>query len=112
MKFDAALMVDTQHLGDAARIAQSAEQIGFDGLWTQETQHNPFLPLALAAPPTRRIELGTGVAIAFPRSPMVTAQIAWDLQALSGGRFVLGLGTQVKPHIERRFGMAWEPPVA
>jgi probable F420-dependent oxidoreductase len=112
MKFDAALMVDTQHLGDAARIAQSAEQIGFDGLWTQETQHNPFLPLALAAPPTRRIELGTGVAIAFPRSPMVTAQTAWDLQALSGGRFVLGLGTQVKPHIERRFGMTWEAPVA
>lgn len=112
MKLDAALMVDTQHLGDAARIAQAAEQIGFAGLWTQETQHNPFIPLTLAAPATSRIELGTGVAIAFPRSPMVTAQIAWDLQALSGGRFVLGLGTQVKPHIERRFGMPWEAPLA
>ncbi|HEU4322225.1 MAG TPA: TIGR03617 family F420-dependent LLM class oxidoreductase [Roseiflexaceae bacterium] len=112
MKFDAALTQETPRLADAAAIAQAAEQIGFAGIWTQETQHNPFLPLAQAAAGTSRIELGTAVAIAFARSPMVTAQLAWDLQALTRGRFVLGLGTQVKPHIERRFGMPWEAPVA
>ncbi|MEM8530886.1 MAG: TIGR03617 family F420-dependent LLM class oxidoreductase [Chloroflexota bacterium] len=107
MKFDAILAVDAQHLSDLPHIAQSAEAIGFAGLWTPETQHNGFLPLILASEHTARIELGTAVAIAFARSPMVTAQMAWDLQALSQGRFVLGLGTQVRSHIERRFGMPW-----
>ena len=112
MKLDAALPVDANHLRAIASIARAAEAIGFAGLWAPETRHNPFFPLVLAAEHTQQIELGTAVAIAFPRSPMVMAQIAWDLQALSRGRFILGLGTQVKAHIERRFGMAWEPPVA
>lgn len=93
-------------------LARAAEVVGFDALWTSETKHNPFLPLTLAAEHTRRLHLGTAVAIAFPRSPLVTAHIAWDLQKLSRGRFILGLGTQVKAHIERRFGVPWEAPVA
>ena len=112
MKLDAALWVDAAHMRDAAAIARAADAIGFGGLWTVETKHNGFFPLLLAAEHSQRVELGTAVAIAFPRSPMVTAQIAWDLQALSGGRFILGLGTQVRAHIERRYGMAWESPVA
>jgi probable F420-dependent oxidoreductase len=112
MKFDAMLGVETQRLRDIPTIAQAAEQVGFAGLWVPETQHHGFLPLALVAEHTARIEFGTAVAIAFARSPMVTAQAAWDLQALSNGRFVLGLGTQVKAHIERRFGMPWGAPVA
>jgi probable F420-dependent oxidoreductase len=111
MKLDATLVVDARRLNEAGRIARAAEAVGFAGLWTPETQHNPFLPLTLAADHTAEIQLGTAVAIAFARSPMVTAQIAWDLQAFSGGRFILGLGTQVKAHIERRFGMPWDPPV-
>jgi probable F420-dependent oxidoreductase len=112
MKLDAALWVDAAHMRDAAAIARAADAIGFGALWTVETKHNGFFPLLLAAEHSQRIELGTAVAIAFPRSPLVTAQIAWDLQALSGGRFILGLGTQVRAHIERRYGMAWESPVA
>jgi probable F420-dependent oxidoreductase len=112
MKLDAALAIDAAHLRDVAKIARAAEAIGFAGLWTPETQHNGFFPLLVAAEHTQRIELGTAVAIAFPRSPMVMAQNAWDLQALSGGRFSLGLGTQVRAHIERRYGVAWDAPVA
>ncbi len=112
MKLDAALMIEGRRLGQAGTIAQAAEAAGFDALWTSETRHNPFLPLVPAAASTTRALLGTSVAIAFPRSPMVMAQLAWDLQAASNGRFILGLGTQVKPHIERRYGMAWEAPVA
>jgi len=92
------------------RVARAAEEIGFDGLWIGETQHDPFLPLALVAEHTSRIGLGTSIAVAFPRSPTVLAHIAWDLQRASRGRFILGLGTQVKAHIERRFGMTWEKP--
>jgi probable F420-dependent oxidoreductase len=112
MKLDATLAIDAAHLRDVARIAQAAEEIGFAGLWTPETQHNGFYPLLIAAEHSQRLELGTAVAIAFPRSPMVMAQNAWDLQALSSGRFILGLGTQVRAHIERRYGMAWDTPVA
>jgi probable F420-dependent oxidoreductase len=112
MKLDAALALEAGRMREAGAIARAAEAAGFAGLWTQETRHNPFLPLALAADHTDRIELGTAVAIAFARSPMVTAQLAWDLQAASDGRFVLGLGTQVKAHIERRYGMPWDAPVA
>lgn len=108
MKIDTGVML--QHLGDISTLARQAEERGFDGLWTSETSHDPFLPLTLAAAQTERIELGTAIAVAFPRSPMVLAQTAWDLADLSGGRFILGLGTQVKAHIERRFGMAWESP--
>jgi probable F420-dependent oxidoreductase len=87
--------------------ARNAEALGFDGVTTPEAGHDPFLPLAIAAEHTRSVQLGTNVAIAFPRSPMVTAQVAWDLQALSNGRFRLGLGTQVKAHVERRYASPW-----
>ncbi len=110
MKFDAAVLVP--NLREMPELACAVEEVGFEALWTSETQHDPFLPLALAAEHTSRIELGTAIAVAFPRSPTVLAQIAWDLAAQSDGRFILGLGTQVKPHIERRFGMTWESPVA
>src|SRR5262245_19826865 len=112
MKLDANIVIDAAHMRDVAAIGQAADAIGFAGLWSIETKHNGFFPLLIAAEHTRRIELGTAVAIAFPRSPMVMAQIAWDLQALSGGRFILGLGTQVRAHIERRYGMDWDAPVA
>jgi probable F420-dependent oxidoreductase len=110
MKIDAATLAP--NLNEVPALACAAEEIGFDALWTSETQHDPFLPLALAAEHTSRIELGTAIAVAFPRSPTALAHIAWDLAAQSNGRFILGLGTQVKPHIERRFGMVWESPVA
>jgi probable F420-dependent oxidoreductase len=111
MKLDAALTVDGQKWDQVAGTSRAAEALGFDGLWTVETQHNAFLPLVLAAEHTTQIGLGTAVAIAFPRSPMVMAQIAWDLQAQSRGRFMLGLGTQVKAHIERRYSTTWDAPV-
>ena len=98
---------------DIAGIAKSArriEDLGFDGTTTPEAGHDPFLPLMIAAEHTERITLGTNVAIAFPRSPYVVAQIAWDLQRLSGGRFKLGLGTQVKGHNERRYSTPWPGP--
>lgn len=110
MKFEVASLVP--NLREMPALAREVEEIGFDALWTSETQHDPFLPLALAAEHTARIELGTAIAVAFARSPTVLAQIAWDLQAQSNGRFILGLGTQVKAHIERRFGMTWEAPAA
>src|SRR5499433_1254184 len=94
----------------AAQTARRTEDVGFDGLWSAETSHDPFFPLVVAARETRRLNLGTGVPIVFPRSPMVLANICWDLQANSHGRFILGLGTQVKGHNERRFGVKWEAP--
>jgi probable F420-dependent oxidoreductase len=97
-------------LAHVPEIARAAEALGFDGLWTSETDHDPFLPLALAAVQTTRIGLGTAIALAFTRSPTTLAYTAWDLAQLSGGRFRLGLGTQVKAHITRRFGMGWDPP--
>lgn len=108
MKIDAGTLAT--NLRTVPSLAHAAEEIGFDGLWTSETQHDPFLPLAVAAEHTSRLELGTAIAVAFPRSPTVIAHTAWDLAAASNGRFILGLGTQVKPHIERRFGMIWESP--
>ena len=108
MKFDVTIF--PTNLNAAAAIAQQVEAYGFSGLWTSETAHNPFLPLTHAAAATKRIDLGTAIAVAFPRSPMITAQIAWDLAAQSNGRFILGLGTQVKPHIEKRFSTPWSAP--
>lgn len=99
-------------LHEAGPTAAAAEAVGLDAIWTTETQHDPFLPLALAAGATARIRLGTAIAVAFPRSPTVTAHTAWDLARASQGRFILGLGTQVKAHIERRFGVPWDAPVA
>jgi probable F420-dependent oxidoreductase len=97
----------TSDIGTIAAAARWCEELGFDGLTAPEAGHDPFLPLLVAAEHTRNIALGTNVAIAFPRSPMVTAQLAWDLQQLSGGRFRLGLGTQVKGHVERRYASTW-----
>jgi probable F420-dependent oxidoreductase len=112
MKLDAGLGTEGNHLRSVGETARAAESLGFAGLWTSETRHDAFLPLAIAANETERIELGTSVAIAFSRSPMEMAQTAWDLQDLSEGRFILGLGTQVKAHIKRRFSMPWDRPVA
>ncbi|HEX8803523.1 MAG TPA: LLM class F420-dependent oxidoreductase [Acidimicrobiales bacterium] len=99
-------------LTDAAEAAARQEGLGYDGVWSAETSHDPFLPLLLAAQSTERVELGTGIAVAFARNPMTLAQTAWDLQAASKGRFVLGLGSQIKPHITRRFSMPWSHPAA
>jgi probable F420-dependent oxidoreductase len=105
MKLDAALAAAS--LQDIPALARAAEAAGFAAVWTTETQHNPFLPLPLIAEHTTRLGFGTAVAIAFARSPMTLAHTAWDLAAQSGGRFMLGLGTQVRAHIERRFGLPW-----
>ncbi|RJP46841.1 MAG: TIGR03617 family F420-dependent LLM class oxidoreductase [Anaerolineaceae bacterium] len=109
MKFDAALPI--VQLKDVPAIAKAAEAIGFDVLWTSETQHDPFLPCTLIAEHTDRLNFGTAIAVSFSRSPANLAYTAWDLAAQSGGRFILGLGTQVKAHIERRFGMPWPESV-
>ena len=108
MKLDVAML--THDLTSVPDYARKVEALGFDALWSAETQHDPFLPLAVAATVTSRIRLGTSIAVAFPRSPMVLAQIAWDLAKASDGRFVLGLGSQVKGHNERRFSVKWEAP--
>jgi probable F420-dependent oxidoreductase len=94
-----------------AATAQAAEAAGFDGLMSAEIANDPFAPLGFAALATRRIELSTGICVAFPRSPMVVAQTSWDLHVNSGGRFRLGLGSQVKGHNERRFSVPWTAPV-
>ena len=102
--------LNTRHLKGIPEEARWAEGMGYDGLCTEETGHDPLLPLALAATSTSRVTLEPRVAIAFPRSPMVFAYAAMDLQNLSSGRFRLGLGTQVKGHIERRFSTEWTSP--
>ncbi|PKN92639.1 MAG: LLM class F420-dependent oxidoreductase [Chloroflexi bacterium HGW-Chloroflexi-6] len=109
MKLDVAL--PPVSLNDVPANAVAAEEMGFDCLWTTETQHDPFLPLTLIAEHTRRIQMGTGIAVSFARSPTTLAYTAWDLAAQSRGRFILGLGTQVKAHIERRFGLEWPASV-
>jgi len=110
MKFDLLLFGPT-HREIAAR-ARQAELGGFDGLFVAETRSDPFQALALAAAHTARVEVGTAIALAFPRSPMLTAVAAWDLQSASDGRFVLGLGSQVRKHIERRFSAEFDRPAA
>jgi probable F420-dependent oxidoreductase len=97
-------------LRKTAAAARQAEANGFDALLTQENRHDPFLAHAVAATATERIGLGTSVAIAFPRSPMVVANVSWDLQIASRGRFVLGLGPQIRPHNEKRFSVPWSAP--
>lgn len=97
--------------GEIPELARAAEAIGFDGFWLGETNSDPFISMALAAQHTTHTLLGTSVALAFPRSPTTLAHIGHDLTSLSHGRFVLGLGTQVRAHIERRFGIKWEQPV-
>ena len=92
--------------------ARMMEQEGYSGLMSAETSHDPFLPLALAAEHTERLDLMTAIAVGFARNPLVLAQVAWDLQALSGGRFLLGLGSQIQAHITKRFSMPWSRPAA
>ena len=99
-------------LSRAGHAARQAEEAGFDAVWLTETRHNPFLASAAALAATEGMRVGTGIAVAFPRSPMVTAQAAWDLAELGRGRFVLGLGTQVKAHVVRRFSGPFDQPVA
>jgi probable F420-dependent oxidoreductase len=108
MKVDTGVMAPS--LSDIGPRARELEQLGYDGLLTAETGHDAFLPIALAAEHTERIELATGIAVAFARTPMVLAYTANDLQQMSKGRFVLGLGSQIKPHIEKRFSMPWSHP--
>jgi probable F420-dependent oxidoreductase len=109
MKVDGGLGFD---LSAAAEAARDAEAVGYDAVWTAETSHDPFFPLLLAAEHTERVELGTGIAIAFPRSPMHLANVGYDLQQYSKGRFILGLGSQIKAHIEKRFSATWSHPAA
>ncbi len=94
------------------QTAQRCEHMGFDGVWTFEAAHDPFLPLALAVAATKQLDVGTNISVAFGRSPFTMAQVAWDLQQASQGRFHLGLGTQVRAHVERRFSMPFEHPAA
>lgn len=103
------IVYDPRQIGETAR---QAEAVGYNGFWVAETQHDPFLALGVAAGRTERVELGTSIAVAFARNPMSTAVLANDLQLLSGGRFTLGLGSQVEPHITKRFGMPWSKPAA
>lgn len=102
--------IPSEALKKIAGVVETLELAGFSGISTQENRHNPFLPLAVAATHSSKLELRTSVAIAFARSPMVAAGLAWDLQAASSGRFTLGLGSQVKGHNVRRFGVPWSPP--
>ncbi len=109
MKIDAGLM------GPLASVPERVRELeaqGFDGVVTAEMSSDPFFPLLLAAEHSERIELATSIAVAFARSPMTLANVGNDLQAYSGGRFVLGLGSQIRPHIEKRFSMPWSRPAA
>ncbi|HEY5439628.1 MAG TPA: TIGR03617 family F420-dependent LLM class oxidoreductase, partial [Acidimicrobiales bacterium] len=96
--------------GDIAEHARRAESEGYDGAWAAEAGHDPLLIAASAAPATSTLELGTGIVVAFGRSPMITATMANDVQLLSKGRLLLGLGSQIKPHIEKRYSMPWSHP--
>ena len=102
--------IPQDNLRKVPEAARAVEASGYTGIISMENRHDPFLPLAVAATVTERVELCTAVAIAFSRSPMVVANIGWDLNEASGGRFVLGLGSQVKAHNERRFSVPWSPP--
>ncbi len=99
------------YLKTVPKVVIAAEDLGFDGAWVTETQHSPFLPGPLIAEHTTKMQFGTAVAISFARSPASLAYTAWDLAQASSGRFILGLGTQVKAHVERRFGMSWPDSV-
>ena len=106
------MTVPTEDLRQARSIYRELEDLGYDRAFSFEAKHDPFIPLAVAAEHTEHIGLGTAIAIAFARTPMTLANVAWDLQTVTGGRFVLGLGSQIRPHIEQRFSMPWGNPVA
>jgi len=105
------MTVPTDSLRDIRTLYPTLEEIGYDRAFSFEAKHDPFLPLAVAAEHTTRLELGTAIAIGFARTPMTLANAAWDLQTITRGRFVLGVGSQIKPHIEQRFSMPWTKPV-
>ena len=107
MKIDGGIGFDPN--GIAAQ-AKKAEESGYDGVWSAETNHDPFLPIAVGAAATEKLEFGTGIAVAFARNPMTLAVLANDLQLLTKGRFMLGMGSQIKPHITKRFSMPWSHP--
>ena len=107
-----ATTVPTEDPARSGELFARLEHIGYDTAFSFEAKHDPFLPLALAAQTTTRIRLGTAVAIGFARNPMVLANVGYDLQQMSEGRFVLGLGSQVRPHIRNRFSEAWSRPAA
>ena len=107
MKIDGGIGFDPGHI---AEQAMKAEESGYDGVWSAETGHDPFLPIAAAAGATKKLDFGTGIAVAFARNPMNLAVLANDLQQLTEGRFMLGLGSQIKPHITKRFSMPWSHP--
>ena len=109
MKVDGGVGWDLAKVGAQA---QELEEMGYSGIQSAETSHDPFLPLAFAAQHTSKVDLITGIAVAFARTPMVLAQIGHDLNATSEGRFVLGLGSQIRPHITKRFSMPWSQPAA
>lgn len=110
------MFIDTQAtnlaLMSIGEEAERFERMGFDCAWTFEAAHDPFLPLALAAARTTHLNIGTNIAVGFARSPFAMAQVAWDLQGASKGRFHLGIGTQVRAHVERRFSMPFDRPAA
>jgi probable F420-dependent oxidoreductase len=106
------MTVPTEDLGDVRTLYPRLEAIGYDRAFSFEAKHDPFIPLAVAGEHTSTIELGTAIAIGFARTPMTLANTAWDLQTVTGGRFTLGLGSQIRPHIEERFSMPWSRPVA
>ena len=111
MYFDAPMQEDVR-LSEARAEAARIERIGFDAIWSFEISHDPFFPLLEAALSTERIRIGTNIAVAFARTPFSMAISAWDLQSVSRGRLLLGLGTQVRPHVERRFSAEFEHPAA
>lgn len=106
------MTVPTDDLAAARTVYRELEDLGYDRAFSFEAKHDPFLPLAVAAEHTSRIDLGTAVAIAFARTPMTLANAGWDLQSLTGGRFTLGIGSQIRPHVEQRFSMPWSAPAA
>ena len=117
MKIDGGLTglttpADKSGIGAIGEAARRLEEAGYSGAWTAETSHDPFLPHMVAAEHTERIELGTSIAVAFARNPMLLANLGHDLQRYSDGRFIMGLGTQIKPHITKRFSMEWSRPAA
>ena len=108
MKLDGNIGIEIKGAGEKAK---ELETMGYSGAWTSELCHDPFFPLIKAIDFTKEIEIGTNIAVAFARNPMILANIGWDLQEYSEGRFILGLGTQIKPHIIKRFSMPWTKPI-
>jgi len=107
MKIDGGIGFDPDRIAEQAKKAEAS---GYDGVWSAETSHDPFLPIAVGGAATERLEFGTGITVAFARNPMTLAVVANDLQLLTKGRFMLGMGSQIKPHITKRFSMPWSHP--